>query len=426
MKLKTIIYIVSRAIRIIDNQALYAAQKKALNNHYQLICVFNYYPNFPYANLRNMHFLLSGLLEMSQKLNKLNIPLIFKVGNISNTLKELNQDFDIISIYTEQHVLKPILENQSLISEYCYTNKIDFFKINTACVVPVEETSLKLEYAAKTIRPKILSKYKAYLLNHYPIQIHPQSIDIQIFDQVQFDAWIKHQNFDHLSLSKLVPGEDAAIEQLQYFIRHNLKHYHIRNEFNSNAQSYLSAYLHFGMLSPIKMIRDVENSQSVNAPLFVEEALVRRELAENYCHYCKDYDSLKGAWTWAQNTLNQHITDKRDYLYTLVEFENAQTHDDLWNLCQKQVVENGYLHSYLRMYWAKMVLYWTPTPQQAIDILIYLNDKYMLDGRDPNGYTGIMWSVAAVHDRPWFDRPVIGLIRAMGKDSTLKKSKIKI
>ena len=426
MKQKTIIYLVSRAIRINDNQALYLAQKKALLNSSQLICLFNFYSVFPYANIRNMHFLLSGLLEMSQKLKVLNIPLIFKESNIINTLTDLNTIYDITSIITEHHVLKPILRNHNLISEYCYSHKIEFYKVNTACVIPVDEASLKLEYAAKTIRPKILSKYKSYIQNFYPIQIHPQQTELESFNQNQFDDFFKQHSFDNLNLSKLIPGEDAANRQLHYFIEHGLNNYHIRNEYNSNGQSYLSAYLHFGMLSPLKMIRDVENTEHKNAPLFVEEALVRRELAENYCHYCKDYDSITGAWNWAQNTLNSHINDKRDYLYTKDEFENAQTHDDLWNMCQKLIVEEGYLHSYLRMYWAKMVLYWTDSPQSAIDILIYLNDKYMLDGRDPNGYTGIMWSVAAVHDRPWFDRPIIGLIRAMGKDGTLKKSKIKL
>lgn len=426
MRQSTVVYIISRAIRVNDNQALYSAQKKALNNNQQLICLFNYYPNFPYANYRNMHFLLSGLLEMSTKLKELNIPLIFKIGNISDTLIDIYQEFNISSIYTEQHVIKPILKNQSIISEFCYNHKIDFYKINTACVVPIEEVSLKLEYAAKTIRPKILSKYKPYLLNQYPIQKHPQSIQVDYFNQTQFDEFFAHQELESLSLSKLVPGENAANNQLNSFIKNNLKNYHIRNEFNSNGQSYLSAYLHFGMLSPIKMIRDVENSQHENATLFVEEALVRRELAENYCYYCKDYDSIQGAWIWAQNTLKQHINDSREYIYTLDEFESANTHDDLWNMCQRLVKEDGYLHSYLRMYWAKMVLYWSESPQKAIEILIHLNDKYMLDGRDPNGYTGIMWSVAAVHDRPWFDRPVIGLIRAMGKDGTLKKTKIKL
>lgn len=426
MKQKTILYLVSRAIRFKDNQALYTAQKKALNQNAQLICLFNYYPNYPYANLRNMHFLLSGLLEMSQKLNKHNIPLLFRQGNLIENINDLRNDFDITNIITEQHVLKPILKAHDLLSEYCYSNMIEFLKVNTACVVPVDETSLKLEYAAKTIRPKIMSKYKSYLLNFYPIQIHPQSINIESFNQIQFNNFFTQNKLEELSLSKLIPGEDAANAQLQHFIEHGLKNYANRNEYDSQGQSYLSAYLHFGMLSPLKMIRDVENSQHENAPLFVEEALVRRELAENYCYYCKDYDSIKGAWTWAQNTLNQHINDPREYTYTLEKFEKAETHDDLWNFCQMKVVTDGYLHSYLRMYWAKMVLYWTNTPQDAIDLLIHLNDKYMLDGRDPNGYTGIMWSVAAVHDRPWFDRPVIGLVRAMGKDGTLKKSKLKL
>ena len=426
MKQKTILYLVSRAIRFKDNQALYTTQKKALNQNAQLICLFNYYPNYPYANLRNMHFLLSGLLEMSQKLNKHNIPLLFRQGNLIENINDLRNDFDITNIITEQHVLKPILKAHDLLSEYCYSNMIEFLKVNTACVVPVDETSLKLEYAAKTIRPKIMSKYKSYLLNFYPIQIHPQSINIESFNQIQFNNFFTQNKLEELSLSKLIPGEDAANAQLQHFIEHGLKNYANRNEYDSQGQSYLSAYLHFGMLSPLKMIRDVENSQHENAPLFVEEALVRRELAENYCYYCKDYDSIKGAWTWAQNTLNQHINDPREYTYTLEQFEKAETHDDLWNFCQMKIVTDGYLHSYLRMYWAKMVLYWTKTPQDAIDLLIHLNDKYMLDGRDPNGYTGIMWSVAAVHDRPWFDRPVIGLVRAMGKDGTLKKSKLKL
>jgi deoxyribodipyrimidine photo-lyase len=426
MRKQTVLYWVSRAIRVNENQALYAASQYALNNNQQLICLFNYYPNFPYANKRNMHFLLSGLLEMSTKLNQLNIPLIFKQGDILETLSELREFYDISVIYTEHQVLKPILHHHVRVSDYCLTNKISFYTINTACVVPVTKTSPKLEYAAKTIRPKLLSLYKPYLEHTYTIDNHPQKLNAKSFDLEQFNLFFSLNSLDDLSLSHLTPGEDAANQQLMYFIQHGLENYHLRNEFNRKGQSYLSAYLHFGMLSPLKMIRDVEKTQHVNAPLFVEEALIRRELAENYCHYCKDYDSIDGAWQWARQTLNNHRSDKRDYIYSLEQFEQALTHDDVWNMCQKLVVKDGYLHSYLRMYWAKMVLYWSVSPEEAIKILIHLNDKYMLDGRDPNGYTGIMWSVAAVHDRPWFDRPVIGLVRAMGKEGTLKKTKLKL
>jgi len=426
MKNPTVLYIVSRALRVSDNQALYAAQKNALRNNQQLICLFNFYPDFPYANTRNIHFLLSGLLEMSQKLKSLNIPLVYTEGNITDALDKLSETYDLKTIYTEYQVLKPMLKFHTQISDYAYSNHIDFYKINTACVVPIEETSLKLEYAAKTLRPKLLSKYKPYLLEFYPISFHKQDLIEHSFDSNDFESFFKRNKLPVLNHSKLIPGEDAANNQLNYFINNGLSNYHLRNEFDAQGQSYLSAYLHFGMLSPLKMIRDVENSHNINASLFVEEALIRRELAENYCHYCKDYDSLDGAWSWAKNSLLKHLSDPREYTYSLEQFEQALTHDVLWNKCQNMIKDDGYLHSYLRMYWAKMVLLWSETPEFALNTLIYLNDKYMLDGRDPNGYTGIMWSVAAVHDRPWFDRPVIGLIRAMGKEGTLKKTKIKL
>ncbi len=426
MKKPTVVYLVSRAIRLCDNQALYNASQNALLNNQQFICLFNFYPDYPYANLRNMHFLLVGLVEMSEKLKKLNIPLIFYEGNIIDTLNDLNQKFDVKTVYTEHHVLKPIKQIHSLISEYFYSNKINFYKVNTACVVPVDEASPKLEYAAKTIRPKLTVKYGSYLNISYQITTFPQNLDIHSFDLNDLTNFFLRNKLPFMELSKLVPGEDAANVQLAQFITNGLNHYHLRNEFNAGGQSYLSAYLHYGMLSPLKMIRDVENSHHINAPLFIEEALIRRELAENYCHYCNDYDSIEGAWMWARNSLSLHKNDKREYLYTIEQFEHAQTHDDLWNKCQNMIIQDGYLHSYLRMYWAKMVLLWSETAESAIETLIYLNDTYMLDGRDPNGYTGIMWSVAAVHDRPWFDRPVIGLIRAMVKTGTLKKTKIKL
>jgi deoxyribodipyrimidine photo-lyase len=257
--------------------------------------------------------------------------------------------------------------------------------------------------------------------------VHPHNPTSPLtFTRDSVDHLMKKQAWRELSLSSLTPGEDAALAQLDHFINEGLDHYDRRNEVDSKGQSYLSAYLHFGMLSPLTMIRKVKATGHPNAPLFIEEALVRRELAENFVHYCEDYDSLKGAWSWAQKTLDQHRNDPREYLYTREHFEAAQTHDALWNACQRMVIQDGYLHSYLRMYWAKMVLLWSASPEEAIATLIALNDTYFLDGRDPNGYTGILWSVAGVHDRPWFDKPVHGLIRAMGKDGTLKKTKVQL
>lgn len=427
MKQNTVLYWASRAIRMHDNQAFHQAQQIALTQGSQLIVLFNYYPKFPHANMRNMDFLLKGLAEMSDKCAKLNIPLFFRTGNIITNLEDLNSSFSIQHIITEVHVLRPILAVQDLVSNWAYANQIRFYKTNTACVVPVQIASPKREFAARTFRPKILKLYKDYLIHDLTLIQHPQTIDLdKRFKALDIEPFYTRFPLKALSLSKLKPGEDAAIQQLETFIQNGLKHYDRRNEINAQGQSYLSAYLHYGMLSPVKMVRDVHSTETPNAEGFIEEAMVRRELAENYCFYTPQYDSLEGAWPWAVETLKRHEMDERPYLYDQETLEKAQTHDALWNYCQRQVVDEGYLHSYLRMYWAKMVLLWTSSAAEAIAILVYLNDTYLLDGRDPNGYTGILWSVAGVHDRPWFDRPVFGLIRTMGKDGALKKTGLKL
>ncbi len=141
--------------------------------------------------------------------------------------------------------------------------------------------------------------------------------------------------------------------------------------------------------------------------------IVRRELADNYCFYNDHYDSFEGYPDWAKKTLTVHRKDTREYIYSREEFERALTHDDLWNAAQREMVVEGKMHSYLRMYWAKKILEWTESPEKAQEICIYLNDRYELDGRDPNGYTGIAWSLGGVHDRAWKERPIFGKIRFM-------------
>jgi deoxyribodipyrimidine photo-lyase len=148
---------------------------------------------------------------------------------------------------------------------------------------------------------------------------------------------------------------------------------------------------------------------------------VRRELSDNYCLYNQHYDSFAGFPAWARKTLDEHRQDPREYLYTLAQFEEAETHDNLWNAAQREMVETGKMHGYLRMYWAKKILEWTETPEEAVRIAIYLNDRYELDGRDPNGYTGIAWSIGGVHDRAWGARPVFGKIRYMSYNGCKSK-----
>lgn len=423
---KKVIYWMSRALRVQDNPALIHAQQYALTHDAQLEVHFYVLTAFPFANARNMSFLLQGLLEVSTSLKDYRIPLEVHVSSAAEDF-EKRLDEAVIAVFTEHAVLRFPREQQAQVNQLCLSKGIPFKRISTATVVPVNLASPKLEFAARTFRPKIMGQYKTFLKPLTPLVVHPTNAnDFISFDEAQYESIYAHFKSIAPFPTMLVPGEKAALAQLDHFIQTGLPHYDQRNDISAQATSHLSAYLHFGMLSPRLMIEKVEASGHPNAALFVEEAMVRRELAENYCYYQSKYDSLEGAWDWAKETLKSHEADPRPHLYDFATLENAQTDDPLWNHCQRCVLEEGYLHGYLRMYWAKQVLKWTPDAQSAIEFLIRLNDTYFLDGRDPNGYTGILWSIAGVHDRPWFNQPIFGLVRLMGSDGTLKKSKLKL
>lgn len=371
-----------------------------------------------------MNFLLTGLLELSQSLHSLNIPLIVKVESPIHYFKHHIYEIDtVITEFTSTRFMRKL---QDELKSLVLSNDVNFHRVNTATVVPIHIASDKCEYSARTIRPKLLNQYQNFLqeqVTFTPLnQICSNYFNSEIFNEI----YILFKDIAPHKIDWLVPGEYAAHRQLNHFINDGLNRYHLRNEISANATSKLSAYLHFGMISPRTIVKKVLESKSVNADAFIEQVLIRRELAENFCFYRENYDSIESAWPWAINTLKKHENDNRDYIYSISELENSDTHDILWNQCQSMVRVDGYLHGYLRMYWAKQVLLWSYTAQEAIDKLIYLNDTYMIDGRDPNGYVGILWSIAGVHDRPWFEKDIIGLIRPMSTNGVLKKSKLLI
>jgi deoxyribodipyrimidine photo-lyase len=225
-----------------------------------------------------------------------------------------------------------------------------------------------------------------------------------------------------------IPGETGANKILKDFIEVKLNHYaENRNDPNKKALSNLSPYLHFGHISAQRialMLNDFKEAD-VSVSSFLEELIVRKELADNFCYYNSNYDNFNGFHDWARTSLNEHRGDKREYLYTINEFEQAETHDELWNAAQMEMIVGGKMHGYMRMYWAKKILEWTESPEQAMEIGIYLNDKYELDGRDPNGYAGLAWSIGGVHDRAWTERPVFGKIRYMNYNGCKRKFDVK-
>jgi deoxyribodipyrimidine photo-lyase len=224
----------------------------------------------------------------------------------------------------------------------------------------------------------------------------------------------------------ITPGERAANKALNKFLAHGIKNYALeRNDPNLFGQSELSPYFHFGHLSAQRAAFQASLlSHSDSRESFMEELIVRRELADNFCFYNPHYDSTKGFPAWAKKTLDEHRGDEREYLYSLKELETGKTHDELWNAAQLEMVCKGKMHNYMRMYWAKKILEWTQSPEIALKYTIYLNDKYELDGRDPSGYVGAAWSIGGVHDRAWGERKIFGKIRYMSYNGAKGKFKI--
>jgi deoxyribodipyrimidine photo-lyase len=188
-----------------------------------------------------------------------------------------------------------------------------------------------------------------------------------------------------------------------------------RNEPAAYQCSFLSPYLHFGQISPVEVALAVRRSAAGSADdrsAYVEELIVRRELAINFAHHQPDYDRYTCLPEWARETLANHRDDRRDPVYTIEQLEAAATHDRHWNAAMQEMVATGFMHNYMRMYWAKQILIWSPTPEIAYQRMLDLNNKHFLDGRDPNSYANVAWTLG-LHDRPWPERAIFGKVRSM-------------
>ena len=315
---------------------------------------------------------------------------------------------------------------------------VPLLQVDAHNIVPCWIASPKQETAARTIRPKIHALLPK-LLTDFPPAAAASAADRAAAPPdaekaVDWDdalAWVQIDR-TVVPVAWCEPGPDAARRQLDGFCRHRLSLFSdSRNDPNVNALSGLSPWLHFGQLGAQRAVLTVKAAgrarggrYAEGAASFVEECVVRRELADNYCFRQPHYDDLTGAAGWAQETLQVHAVDKREHTYTLAQLEGAKSHEDIWNAAQRQLVLEGKMHGFLRMYWAKKILEWTETPAQALRWCIYLNDRYSLDGRDPNGYVGCAWSVMGIHDMGWKERPIFGKIRFMNYNGCKRKFKI--
>ena len=423
-----VIYWMSRDQRAEDNWALLFAQELAQKRGSALAVVFCLVSEFMGAASRHYHFMLQGLREVETNLSKLNIPFFLLTGEQCKEIPNFLALQNAGALVSDFSPLRQSREWKNEVSRKVSGDwKIPFYEVDSHNIVPCWLASHKAEWAAYTFRPRINRHLSEFLVEFPRLQKHPYLWkNEQENDWAAAEKTVKSDTAQKVSakvsaMDRIKPGEAAASGQLRDFVERRLSDYDLqRNDPNADGQSHLSPYLHFGQISSQRVALQVLAGMA-DAGAFLEELIVRRELSDNFCYYNSSYDSVTGFPDWARETLNNHAGDRREYLYTLEELESARTHDDLWNAAQLEMVCRGRMHGYLRMYWAKKILEWTQSPSEALRFAIYLNDRYELDGRDPNGYVGIAWSIGGVHDRAWRERAIFGKVRYMSNAGMKKK-----
>ena len=421
---KCVVYWMQRAQRGTDNPALDVAITAANELQRPLVVFFGLHPKYPNANQRHYAFLIQGLEETKQAVEKRGAAFAFRPFPNHDLLKFCAEVNPCLVVGDENPMREPEGWRQSAARHLT----VPFWTVDADVIVPIKLFP-KEEYAARTIRPKL---HKLLPVFFQPLE-NPKALYQWKENDKPFSQEIDPQRLlEELPLDRsasVLPdvkgGTAEGMRVLQRFILERLASYDTaRNQPHLAGTSELSAFLHFGHLSPLTIAlaaREADAPQ-VAKDAFLEELIVRREVAINFVARNPQYDSLAGCPDWGQKTLAEHAADARAHLYTESQFESAATHDRLWNAAQQEMVTTGRMHGYLRMYWAKKILEWTRTPEEAFAIAVHLNDRYEMDGRDPNGYTGIAWAIGGKHDRPWAPkRNVFGMIRFMSGDGCARK-----
>jgi len=419
---KGVMYWMWRDKRVQDNWALLYAQKIALELNIPLhvsVCVP---PQLGEMTIRHYTFMLEGLKEVVKECSELNITFHLLTGN--------PPDIFTHAFLTSHNIGLLVADFSPLREHITWLNKIEkavkpegisLHQVDAHNIVPVWVTSDKQEYAARTIRPKITNNLSEFLTGFPPVVEHPVKYKGEAaettFEAVYNSLEVDRKGWGVEPVDTFPPGTSAGLGNLKEFVNKRIGAYgKQRNDPNVAALSNMSPWVNMGQVSmqrAVLYVKKYGKSYSESVASFVEEAVVRRELSDNFCFYNKNYDNIKGATDWAQKTLDDHRKDKREYLYKRAQLEEGRTHDDLWNAAQLQLVKEGKMHGFLRMYWAKKVLEWTESPEIALKETLRLNDRYALDGNDPNGFVGVMWSICGIHDQGWGERAVFGKIRYM-------------
>jgi deoxyribodipyrimidine photo-lyase len=410
-----VLYWVQQSQRSRFNHALEYAIGQANELRQPLLVCFGLMDDYPEANLRHYAFMLQGLADVSKQLAKRGIKLLVMHGNPSD-----------VALHYAKHASLVVCDRGYLRHQKRWRDQVAdharcrVAQVESDVVVSVEVASDKAEFAARTIRPKIHKHLSDYLKPLQPRRLQRASLDLDIEGNIALDdtdAVLRKLKLDRSVpvATRFLGGETEAKKRLNRFISERLSTYdESRNEPSATATSFMSPYLHFGQISPLEIALAVKQSSAPtkDKEAYLEELVVRRELAMNFVHYVPKYDSFDAVPAWAQRTLARHGSDPRGTNYSLHQLESAQTQDRWWNAAQREMIQTGFMHNYMRMYWGKKILEWSKSPKQAYETALHLNNKYFLDGRDPVSYANVGW-IFGLHDRPWIERPVFGQVRYM-------------
>ncbi len=429
-----VLYWMQQSQRIHYNHALNYAVEMANRNNLPLVVLFALYGDYPEANERSFAFMLEGLVDVKAWLDRLKGNFVLRIGKAQDVIfdymdKAHTVVFDYGYLRHQRQWRKDILDEAIKRNLGCEIDMID-----TDTVVPVNVASNKREYGAYTIRPKIMKEIANFRdMDSLPlINVQKNLGFVSDDDLTDIDQLLKK-----LKVDTSVPrspyfrgGYLKASNLFSNFLYNDLRDYKDRNDPSNPKVSYMSLYLHFGQISPLEllermtlaMLQDQIDQASIDS--FVEQLVVRRELSFNYVRYTKGYDKFETmTQDWAYKTMKAHEDDERNYIYSTLDYEHFQTHDEAFNAAMIEMVKTGYMHNYMRMYWAKKIIEWSPTYKEAYETILYLNNKYFIDGRDANSYTGVAWCFGN-HDRPWTERSVFGQLRYMNFEGLKRKFKI--
>ena len=417
-----VLYWMQASQRVECNHALEYAVGEANERNLPVVVVFGLTDRFPEANLRHYAFMMEGLEEIRKGLRDRGIRFVRFHRSPELAATAMAEEAALVVVDRGYLRIQRQWRNHVAKNAPCAVVQVE-----SEAVVPVETASPKEEYTAGTLRPKLQRILEGYLvpLKERPVRKDSLSLRLDADPEGDLTSLLKKMKIDRgVSPARAFRGGTArANALLEEFIAKKLRHYdELRNDPALDYSSHLSPYLHFGQVSPLTVALRVSGEKSIPAAAresFLEELIVRRELSMNFVFYNDRYDEYECLPDWARKTLAEHAKDRRNYLYDPEQWERAGTHDPYWNAAQREMMITGKMHNYMRMYWGKKLLEWSRTPAEAFRTALTLNNRYELDGRDPNGFAGVAWCFGK-HDRAWLERKVFGKIRYMN-DAGLRR-----